>query len=360
MTALDLDPPRLPAAGTWTAFRLGLFGSWRNGVVTLATVAGLVWIVPPLLRWLVIDATWSGTAAQCRAHDGACWAFIAAKLRFILLAFYPAELQWRPVLACLLMLGLLAATAMPRFWRRELAIAWPGVIALCWVLMAGLPGLLEPVASNQWGGLPVTLIIWAACFASALPLAVLLALARRSDMGGLRLLSIGYIELMRGIPMVAVLYVAMLILPLALPAGQSMDKILRAMIMIALFWAAYLAEVVRGGLQAVPDGQREAAATLGLGYWRIMQLIVLPQALRVVIPGLVNQAIGFLLATSLLAVIGIFDLLNAAKASAADPAWLGFYDEAYLFVAAIYFIFGYGGSRYSLWLERRLSRERRN
>lgn len=359
MTAIALDGPRTaePSLGAVLAMlRRGLFGSWFNSLVTLGTMALLAVIVPPLLRWLVIDATWSGNAADCRAGDGACWAFIAAKIRFILLAFYPLDLQWRPVLACVLMLGLLAATALPRFWRRELVIAWPLVIVACWLLMAGLPSAIAPVSSNQWGGLPVTLIIWAVCFATALPLAVLLALARRSNMSGLRLMSIAYIELMRGIPMVAILYFAMLILPLALPAGQSMDKILRAIIMVTLFWAAYIAEVVRGGLQAVPDGQREAAATLGLGYWRIMQLIVLPQALRVVIPGLVNQAIGFLLATSLLAVIGIFDLLNAAKASAADPAWLGFYDEAYLFVAAIYFAFGYGGSRYSLWLERRLHR----
>ncbi|MDR6953404.1 general L-amino acid transport system permease protein [Ancylobacter sp. 3268] len=359
MTAIDLDGPRTaePSLGAVLAMlRRGLFGSWFNSLVTLGTVALLALLVPPLLRWLVIDATWSGNAADCRAGDSACWAFISAKIRFILLAFYPAELQWRPVLACALMLGLLAASALPRCWRRELAIAWPAVIIACWLLMAGLPGVIAPVSSNQWGGLPVSLIIWAVCFATALPLAVLLALARRSNMAGLRLLSIAYIELMRGIPMVAILYFAMLILPLALPAGQSMDKILRAIIMVTLFWAAYIAEVVRGGLQAVPDGQREAAATLGLGYWRIMQLIVLPQALRVVIPGLVNQAIGFLLATSLLAVIGIFDLLNAAKASAADPAWLGFYDEAYLFVAVIYFAFGYGGSRYSLWLERRLNR----
>jgi general L-amino acid transport system permease protein len=208
--------------------------------------------------------------------------------------------------------------------------------------------------TSQWGGLPVTLLVWAVCFAVAVPLAVLLALARRSGMRGFRLLSIVYIEVMRSIPMVAILYVAMLILPMALPAGQSIDKLLRAMVMVALFWSAYVAEVVRGGLQAIPAGQEEAAASLGLGYWRTMQLVVLPQALRLVIPGLVNQAIGFLLATSLLAVIGVFDLLNAAKSSATDPSWLGFYDEAYLVVTFIYFAFGYGGSRYSLWLERRL------
>jgi general L-amino acid transport system permease protein len=179
-------------------------------------------------------------------------------------------------------------------------------------------------------------------------------------MTGLRLLSVGFIELLRGTPMVAILYVAMLILPMALPEGLSMDKTLRAMIMVALFWTAYTAEVVRGGLQAIPPGQEEAASALGLGYWRTMHLIVLPQALRVVIPGLVNLAIGFLLATSLLTVIGIFDLLNAAKASATDPNWLGFYDEAYLVVALIYFIFGFGGSRYSQWLETRLSASTRH
>lgn len=359
MTTLDLDAPSRPAfpLAFWARLRTGLFGTWLNSGVTMLSVALLAWIVPPLLRWLIINATWSGTSADCLARDGACWAFVIAKLRFILFAFYPMELHWRPALVCLLLLALLAATALPRFWRRELLIGWPAVVMLCWLLMAGVPG--APVPSNQWGGLPVTLLIWAVCFAAAVPTAILLALARRSKMTGLRALSIGYIELMRGIPMVAILYVAMLILPMALPTGQSMDKMLRAMIMVALFWTAYLAEVVRGGLQAIPHGQEEAAASLGLGYWRTMRLIVLPQALRLVIPGLVNQAIGFLLATSLLAVIGIFDILNAAKSSTTDPNWLGFYDEAYLVVAFIYFIFGYGGSRYSLWLERELGRPER-
>ncbi|WP_354036775.1 amino acid ABC transporter permease [Bradyrhizobium sp. S3.2.6] len=311
-------------------------------------------MLPLLLRWLVLDATWHGTSADCQAHDGACWAFIAAKLRFILFAFYPVELQWRPSLVCLLLGGLLAVTAMPRVWRRELVISWPIVILLCWLLMAGLPGSAR-VSSNQWGGLPVTLLVWTICFALSIPLAVLLSLARRSKMRALRLLTIGYIEFMRAIPMVAILYFATLILPMALPAGLSLDKMPRAMIMISLFWTAYIAEVVRGGLQAVPLGQEEAASSLGLGYWRMMRLVILPQALRVVIPGFVNQAVGFLLATSLLAVIGVVDVLNAAKAAATDPNWLGFYKEAFLIVAVLYFAIGYGGSRYSHWLERRLA-----
>jgi general L-amino acid transport system permease protein len=354
MSTVETDLPyAVPRVALWDRLRTGLFGTPFNSIVTVLTVALVVWIVPPLLRWTVIDATWSGTSADCAARDGACWAFVAAKFRFFLFAFYPPELHWRPALVILLLLGLLGMTAMPRFWRRGLLFVWPAVIVLCWLLMTGLVGG-APVSSNQWGGLPVTLLVWTVCFGASLPLAILLALARRSDMTGLRLLSVGYIEVLRGTPMVAILYVAMLILPMALPEGQSMDKTLRAMIMVALFWTAYTAEVVRGGLQAIPPGQEEAASALGFGYWRTMQLVVLPQALRVVIPGLVNLAIGFLLATSLLAVIGIFDLLNAAKASATDPDWLGFYDEAYLVVAVIYFIFGFGGSRYSQWLENRL------
>lgn len=363
MSALDASPrhaygaPSGPTAPQF-ARRLaaGLFGTRLNTAITVATVALLAWVVPPFLRWALLDATWRGTPADCVAGEGACWAFVATKLRFILFAFYPPDLHWRPALVVLLLLGLVVVTAMPRFWRRGLLAAWAAIIGSSWLLMAGWPGA-RAVPSNQWGGLPVTLLVWTVCFAAAMPLAILLALARRSAMGGLRTLAVAYIELMRGTPMVAILYVAMLIVPMALPEGVTLDKTFRAMIMVTLFWAAYLAEVVRGGLQTIPPGQYEAATALGLSYWRSMQLVILPQALRVVIPGMVNLAIGFLLATSLLAVIGIFDLLNAAKASAADPQWLGFYDEAYLLVAAIYFVLCFAGSRYSRWLERRLFRK---
>jgi general L-amino acid transport system permease protein len=353
MTAIELDGarprPHRRSARAWT----GLFGTWQNSLTTAAVMLAALWIGWPLLRWLVLDATWRGTSADCAARDGACWAFVIAKFRFFLFAFYPAELDWRPALVCALLTALLIGTAMPRFWRRGLVVGWPVVIVLCMLLMAGVPGE-TPVSSNQWGGLPVTMLVWAICFVASVPLGILLALARRSRMRALRWLAVGYVEVMRAIPMVAILYFATLILPMALPAGLSTDKLPRAMIMLALFWTAYVAEVIRGGLQAVPIGQEEAAASLGLSYWRSMQLIVLPQALRMVLPGLVNLAIGFLLATSLLAVIGIMDILNAAKAAATDPSWLGFYTEAFLVVALIYFVIGFGGSRYSLWLERRL------
>jgi len=355
--ALDLRTWR--SSATLRTLKVGLFGTPLNSLITVVTVALLAWIIPPLLRWGIFDATWTGTSADCAAASGACWAFVGAKFRFILFAFYPPALQWRPLIVMVLLLGLLVVTAQPRFWRKGLLAAWFVVIAASWMLMSG--SLVPPtVPSNQWGGLAVTLFVWSVCFGLATPLAILLALARRSGMGGLRMLAIVFIEVMRGTPMVAILYVAMLILPMAIPNGQLIDKNVRAMIMITLFWSAYVAEVIRGGLQAIPPGQYEAATALGLGYWRTMQLVVLPQALRLVIPGMVNLAIGFLLATSLLAVIGIFDLLNAARASATDPQWLGYYDEAYLFAALIYFVLCFGGSRYSLWLEKYLRRSQRH
>lgn len=333
----------------------GTFAGPVNIALSLAVLGALALVLPPLFGWAVTHAVWQGDMATCRAAAGACWAFLQAKARFILFAFYPADQVWRPALVVVALLALMVLSALPRLWGAVLLTVWPVVLISSWGLMAG-GGPLPRVSVNDWGGLPVTLLVWTTCMAFAMPAAVLLALARQSRMGGLRSLSVAYIEVMRATPMVAILYFAMLILPMALPGGVVMDKILRATIMTALFFTAYLAEVVRGGLQTIPAGQAEAASALGLGYWRTVQLIVLPQALNKVIPGLVNLAIGFLLATSLLAVIGVFDLLNAAKASTTDPLWMGFYDEAYVFAALIYFLLCFGGSRYSLWLERRLRR----
>lgn len=337
----------------WRRWRAGLFGTPLNTLITIATVLLLVWIIPPFVRWAILDATWVGTAADCKAGPGACWAFVGAKINFILFAFYPPALHWRPGLVVGLFLGLLVFSAMPRFWRPATLLLWLAVPLVSWFLLAGT--FTPPtVPSNNWGGLPVTLLVASTCFAAAIPLAILLALARQSSMGGLRTMAVVFIEVMRGTPMVAILYIAMLILPMMVPNGALIDKVARAMILIALFWSAYVAEVVRAGLQAIPAGQYEAARSLGLGYWAMVRMVILPQALRLVIPAMVNLAIGFLLATSLLAVIGIFDLLNAGKTAAVDPNWLGFYDEAYFVVAAIYFVFCFAGSRYSLWLEQRL------
>jgi general L-amino acid transport system permease protein len=336
-------------------WRKGLLGTPLNTALTIVTLAFLGLIVPPFIRWAILDATWMGSAADCKANTGACWAFVTAKLDFILYAFYPPALHWRPMLVICLLLGLVVFTAFPRHWHPATLLLWLLVPMLSWLLLAGT--FFGPtVPSNQWGGLPITLLVAIVCFALAIPLAIALALGRQSSMGGVRTLSVVFIEIMRGTPMIAILYIAMLILPMMIPNGQLIDKISRAMVLITLFWSAYIAEVVRAGLQAIPRGQYEAATALGLGYWRVIGLVVLPQALRLVIPAMVNLAIGFLLATSLLAVIGIFDLLNAAKNSTIDPNWLGFYDEAYFVAASIYFVICIIGSRYSLWLEQRLRR----
>lgn len=202
--------------------------------------------------------------------------------------------------------------------------------------------------------MPITILVSLIGLAIAFPLALLLALARRSRMGILRSLAVIFIECLRGVPLIAVLYVVMLIVPMALPADALLDKLLRAQVGITFFVSAYLAEVIRAGLQSIPAGQTEAAYSLGLGYWRAARLIVLPQALRTVIPAIVNLSIGILLNTSLLAVIGITDLLNAAKTAATDPNWLGFYTETFIFAACIYFAISFAASRYSLWPEARL------
>ncbi|PSH65188.1 amino acid ABC transporter permease [Phyllobacterium sophorae] len=337
----------------WQKWLYGLFGTPLNTLITVFVVALLFWTVPSLLRWLFLDATWTGSAKDCASNTGACWAFIGAKLRFILFALYPPELDWRPTLVIGLLASLLVITGTPKFWTRHLVYLWIGVVILMWMLMAGT--LVGPkVPTSRWGGLALTLLISVVGFACAFPIAILLALARRSKMGGLRTLSILFIETVRGVPMIAILYVAMLLVPMMLPAGFSPDALVRAQIGLTLFVAAYLAEVIRAGLQSVPHGQAEAASALGFGYWHIVRLIVLPQALRAVIPALVNLAIGILLNSTLVAVIGIFDLLNAAKNAANDPVWLGFYDESYIFVGLIYFSLCYSASRYSLWLERHL------
>ena len=337
-----------------------LFGTPLNAAITLACLALLAWAVPPLLSWAIVDATWTGTADRCRDSGGACWAFIGEKLRFILFGFYAPDRHWRPAAAILLVLALVVVSGTPRLWRhRKVAVwavvVWVAVLAACVTLLSGRPGG-DAVPTDRWGGLPLTLLMAVIGMAGAFPLAILLALGRRSRMGLVRLFSILFIEVLRGVPLIAVLYTASLLVPLMLPAGMDVDKLLRAQIAIVLFTSAYMAEIVRAGLQTIPAGQYEAAKSLGLGYWGMMRLVILPQALRTVIPSMVNLGIGVLHETTLVIVIGLFDFLNTARSSASDPQWLGFYEEAFGFAALLYFLFCTLASRYGLWLEARLRR----
>lgn len=328
-------------------------GSRGNLILTLVVLGLAALALPPLLRWLVIDATWTGTADSCKAGSGACWAFVGEKLKFIALGFYPQELEFRSYGAVALLLGLVVVSAIPRFWDRSLVLGWvAGLLGAVWLLGGGGP--LSVVPTEQWGGLPVTLLLSFGSFILAFPLAIGLALARRSKLGGIRLYAVTFIEVVRGVPFIAILYAATLLLPLMLPAGAAIDKFARAGFALSIFVAAYLAEIVRAGLQAVPSGQAEAAASLGLTQWQTLRLVVLPQALKQVIAPTVNLAVGIFQDTTLVAIIGMFDLLNAARAAAADPQWIGFYAEAYVFAAIVYFVFCFAAARYSLWLERHL------
>jgi general L-amino acid transport system permease protein len=355
--ALDGGPSL--TVSTVPAWLRRCFGTPLNTLITLAVVALTTVVVVPLARWGLVDATWSGTAADCRAAaHGACWAFIGHKLHFILFGLYPPAAQWRPLTATALLLALVIVTALPRFWTQRLLLAWAVGLALAFWSMHGGLGL-DRVPTRLWGGLPVTLMLTAVGLALGFPLGIALALARRSRLPLPRAIGTVIVEVVRGVPLIAVLYVAALVVPLAMPSGIEIDKLILAQAGVAVFAAAYLAEAVRSGLQMVPKGQMEAALALGLGWWQTMRLVVLPQALRIVIPSFISIAVGFFQDTSLVVIIGLFDLLNTARLAAQDPEWLGFHNEAYAFVALLFFAGSAAISRYGLWLERRLAAGRR-
>lgn len=349
--------PRPPAR--WAAVVRRSFATPTRAVVTALVGAAATVIAVPLVRWALVDATWTGTADDCRrAAAGACWAFIGRKLPFIVFGLYPGGAHWRPAVATILLLGLVVMTASPGRWNRWLPAWWAAGLAAAYALMRG--GLGLPVVPTQaWGGLPVTIMLTAVGLALGFPLGVLLALGRRSRAPVPRLLATTIVEVVRGVPLIAVLYVAVLVFPLALPAGLGVDKLLLAQAAVIVFAAAYLAEAVRSGLQMVPRGRLEAALALGLRRWQAMALVVLPEALRIVIPSFISIAVGFFQDTSLIVIVGLFDLLNTARLAAQDPAWLGFYTEAFVFVGMIYFAGSAALSRYGLWLERRLAAGRR-
>lgn len=322
-------------------------------------LAGMIaLIVLHVLKWGLLNATFVAKDADgCRMKaSGACWAFIGEKYRLILFGMYPYPEQWRPLVATLTLISVIVCSANRSFWNARLLSLWIVGLAFSGVLMwGGLPGL-PYVEDERWGGLPVTLIFSTFGIGAAFPLGVLLALGRRSRLPVIRTLSVAYIELIRGVPLISVLFLSSVMLPLFLPDGLVIDKLLRAQVAIVLFAAAYVAEVIRGGLQGVPKGQYEGAASLGLGYWQMMFKVVLPQALKITIPSLVSTFLSLLKDTSLVVVIGIFDLTLTARAALADPEWGGFDIEAYVFIAAIYFLFCYLISRYSRRLERRLAK----
>jgi general L-amino acid transport system permease protein len=345
----------------WRWLRANLFSSIASSLTTLALTALLVQALIWLVRWGILNAVWkvpAGDSSACRAARGlgACWAVIFEKYRFILFGTFPFDQQWRPALAILIFIALFVLSTRRSLWRRELIYLWTVALATVGVLMWGGVLGMPFVSQERWGGLPVTLILATFGLAFGFPFGILLALGRRAKLPAIRSLSVLYVELIRGVPLVSLLFMASVMFPLFMPEGFNIDKLLRAQIAIVLFAGAYLAEVVRGGLQAVPKGQDEAADALGLSYWRKNRLIILPQAIRHVIPPLVNTFIAFFKDTSLVLIIGIFDLLTTAKTAIIDPAWQGFSVEVYVFVAVIYFAFCFALSRYSRGLETQTGR----
>jgi general L-amino acid transport system permease protein len=337
--------------------RYNLFNGVFNSILTLVTLFFLWKVVPPLFRWAFIDSAWHTTGQACRQAAGACWSIISMNYRFILFGFYPYEQQWRPLLAMMILFGLLFYSRDRTHWKKPLAYAWIiGLFTMGLLMKGGLFGL-KPVESTQWGGLPLTLLLAVFGLTAAYPLGVILALGRRSKMPGVKALCILYIELIRGVPLISLLFMSAIIFPLFLPEGVTFNKILRAQVAIILFTAAYIAEVVRGGLQAMSRGQYEAAESLGLNYTLTMRLVILPQALKIVIPPTVSILISAFKDTSLVVIIALFDLLKTTQTVLSNPEWMGFSREAYVVIAILYFLGCFSMSNYSRKLERELSRK---
>ena len=352
-TGEDIKPPATQV-GVIGWMRTNLFNGWFNSLLTILTVYGLWLIVPPLVRWAFIDSLWLSTGAECQQSDGACWSIIPANIRFITFGFFPYDQQWRPLLAMVLLIGLLFYSRNRKHWKKSLLYAWlVGLFGMGTLMKGGLFGL-SSVDTSQWGGLPLTLLLSIFGLTAAYPLGVVMALGRRSKMPAVKMLCIIYIELIRGVPLISLLFMSSVVFPLFLPQGITINNILRAQIAIILFTAAYIAEVVRGGLQAIPRGQYEAADSIGLSYYLTMRLVILPQALKIVIPPTVQQLISAFKDTSLVVIIALFDLLRTTQTVLSDPKWMGFSAEAYIFVALIYFLCCFFMSNYSRRLEKEL------
>tara|TARA_R110001583_G_scaffold21_2_gene213 strand:- start:4965 stop:6068 length:1104 start_codon:yes stop_codon:yes gene_type:complete len=351
----DLPPPG-NTSGVIGWLRINLFSSPFYSVLTLV-VGYLLWIsLIPTFQWVFIDSDWVGDNRDACTSGGACWVFISVRLDQFIYGFYPEAEYWRVnILFAMLALqvGALVYEGTPKKgWIAAFSLTLFPIIAF-FLLYGGSFGL-EVVETHKWGGLSLTLVLALVGIVASLPIGIFLALGRRSEMTAVRSFCTVFIEMWRGVPLITILFMASVMLPLFVPEEIDFDKLLRALIGITLFQSAYMAEVIRGGLQAIPKGQYEAADALGLSYWKKMGLIVLPQALKIMIPGIVNTFIALFKDTSLVLIIGLFDLLAIVQAALSDPKWLGYSIEGYAFVAFVFWIFCFSMSRYSQYLERKL------
>ncbi|MBI4049119.1 amino acid ABC transporter permease [Paradevosia shaoguanensis] len=360
-----LTPQRPPARGlgAWDWARKHLFSSPSDVALTVVAVAFVLWVIPGLYNFFIGNAVFSDPeglkGAACRFENvGACWIYIADRFDFFMFGFYPAEEYWRPTLV----FALTAVLLIPLLWpglpfKRTNALLFFIVLPVVsfYLLMGGAFGL-PIVTTEKWGGLMITLIISIVGITCSIPIGILLALGRQSKLPIIKTLCVCFIELWRAVPLITVLFMASVMLPLFLPVGMTFDKLLRALVGVTLFASAYLAETVRGGLQAIPRGQTEAASALGLSYWKRMGLIILPQALKHVIPGIVNNFIALFKDTSLVYIVGLFDLLRAVQSSTSLTEWASPTQAVtgYVFAAFVFWMFCFSISRYSQYMERRL------
>lgn len=349
----EIKPPAT-SVGALGWIKRNLFNGWLNSILTLIILALLVKTVPPFFKWALVDSHWLPSGSGCQDGQGACWSIVTGNLRFIIFGFYPHDLQWRPLLAMIILVLLLFYSRNRNHWRKALGWGWLVALMVMGLLLRGGLFGLATVESSQWGGLPLTLLLSVFGLTAAYPVGILLALGRASRMKAVKSLCIVYIEMIRGVPLISLLFMSSVVFPLFLPEGVTVNKILRAQVAIILFTAAYIAEVVRGGLQAIPRGQYEAAESMGLNYFQTMRLIILPQALKIVIPPSVSILISAFKDTSLVVIIALYDLLKTTKSVLSDPKWMGFSAEAYIFLALVYFFCCYFMSNYSRRLEREL------
>ncbi|WP_163876594.1 amino acid ABC transporter permease [Rhizobium laguerreae] len=365
---LAAEPPPSGERGAVAWIRRNLLATPKDVILTILALALIAWAVPQLVNWLFIQAVWSGPdrtfcattlqgGIQPDGWSGACWAFISAKYDQFIFGRYPLGERWRPAIVGILFILLLVPMLIPSAPRKGLnAILLFAVLPIIafWLLHGGFG--LEVVETPLWGGLMVTLVLSFVGIAVSLPVGILLALGRRSKMPIIRMLCVTFIEVIRGVPLITVLFMASVMLPLFLPTGWNVDKLLRALIGVSIFTSAYMAEVIRGGLQAIPKGQFEGADSLGLGYWQKTRLIIMPQAIKLVIPSIVNTFIGTFKDTSLVTIIGMFDLLGIVKLNFSDANWASAVTPitGLIFAGFIFWLFCFGMSRYSGFMERHL------
>jgi general L-amino acid transport system permease protein len=360
------DPPPTLTGDALAWARANIFSSAGSTLITIGFLALIVYLLPPLVEWATTRAIWTATdGAACRQYqDGACWAFVIAKWDYLRFGSYPVAERWRvdavEAIGAVLIVWLLSTNAPRRAWGALLFFVVYPVLALVLLRGSSLLGL-QPIDTLLWGGIFVSLITAVVGIVFSLPLGVLLALGRRSTLPVVRTTSVAFIEFVRGVPFITILFMANNLLPLFVPETLAPDRFLRPLAGIVIFSAAYMAEEVRGGLQSLGRGQYEAALALGLNYPRMMGLVVLPQALTLVIPGIVNNFIGLFMDTTLISVVGMTDFLEAMNNAIKDPVWAGptIMVTGYVFAAIFYFIFCYGMARYSAHIERILAKGRK-